>query len=441
MKHQGTVMLETERLMLRRFAVEDGQAMYDNWASDDEVTRFLTWPTHSSVDVTNAILKEWTESYVNPDFYQWAITVKAEGDQPVGSISVVSLKEKIGRAEIGYCIGRRWWHRGITSEALKAVIAFLFDRVGANCVAARHDLKNPHSGAVMRKAGMAYEGTLRQAARSNQGICDVSCYSILAEERGKSMTRHEIPVLEHDNDPGAVISPDHEGLDARLPRKAVFAFLGERIQRYAELVGGRQVVCFMSNTKPFPVYVITYKGEEICLCQAPVGAAPAAQLLDWLIGYGVREIVSAGACGGLVELPEGAFLVPCKALRDEGASYHYAPPARYIEVDAAARNAIEKALAERGLKYVECVTWSTDGFFRETKEKVESRRQEGCAVVEMECAALAACARLRGATWGEILYTADSLADVDRYDQRDWGGDAGDLALRLCLDAVLHMNG
>lgn len=89
------------------------------------------------------------------------------------------------------------------------------------------------------------------------------------------------------------------------------------------------------------------------------------------------------------------------------------------------------------MKYQEVITWSTDGFFRETKEKVEYRKSEGCSVVEMECSALSACATFRKATWGMILYTADSLADVDKYDERHWGGNAYEYALTLCLDAVL----
>ncbi len=92
-------------------------------------------------------------------------------------------------------------------------------------------------------------------------------------------------------------------------------------------------------------------------------------------------------------------------------------------------------LRERGV-----VTWSTDGFFRETREKVEYRKSEGCSVVERECSALAACASFRKATWGMILYTADCLANVDQYDERNWGGNAYEYALALCLDAVLAIS-
>lgn len=239
----------------------------------------------------------------------------------------------------------------------------------------------------------------------------------------------EIPLLEFDPEQTAVIGPDYEQLDLHLPRKCVFAFLGGYIDRCAHAAGARQVATFNSAAKLYPIYVTTYHGQEVALCQAPVWAAAAAQLLDWLISYGVREIISAGSCGVLTPFDEGTFLVPCKALRDEGASYHYAPPSRYIEISEPARRAIEQTILAHHMRYQEVVTWSTDGFFRETKEKVAYRKSEGCSVVERECSALAACAAFRSATWGMLLYTADSLADVQRYDQRHWGGSAYEYAL------------
>lgn len=251
--------------------------------------------------------------------------------------------------------------------------------------------------------------------------------------------KNEIPILEFDPEALAVINPAHEELELKLPKRCVFAFLGDYIDTYAGKTDTRQVSTFISATKHYPIYVTKYKGEEIVLCQAPVGAAPAVQILDWLIGYGVTEIISAGSCGTLEQVPESTFLVPKSALRDEGTSYHYAPPSRFMEIHPRARSAIRETVLEHGMKYQEVITWSTDGFFRETKEKVAYRRSEGCSVVEMECAALAACAAFRNVTWGMILYTADSLADVEKYDMRSWGGDAYAYGLTLCLDAVLKL--
>ncbi len=182
MKHLGTVIIETERLILRRFTPEDVLPMYENWASDPEVTKYLTWPVHTSEEVTRMVIADWVSHYGEEKCYGWAIVPKALG-QPIGSISVVHQNEHIQKAEIGYCIGKSWWHRGYMSEALAAVIRFLLEDVGFNRVEACHDPKNPHSGMVMAKCGMQYEGTQRSAGKNNQGICDLAWYAILAADR------------------------------------------------------------------------------------------------------------------------------------------------------------------------------------------------------------------------------------------------------------------
>lgn len=175
MKHLGTKRIETERLVLRRFTLDDAEAMYHNWASDPEVTRFLMWPTHSSVEVTKGVLTDWVASYGKEDKYEWCIA-KKENDEPIGSIGVVKTNEKVKCMEIGYCISRDYWHQGITSEAMKAVMEYLLEEVGVERIESRHDPKNPHSGAVMRKCGLLYEGTRVRADWNNSGICDIAMY-------------------------------------------------------------------------------------------------------------------------------------------------------------------------------------------------------------------------------------------------------------------------
>ena len=179
--HKGTQTIETSRLILRRAIREDAEPMFRNWASDPEVTKFLTWPAHSSIAVSEMVIGSWLQEYEKENYYQWMIVLKELGE-PIGSISVVRQNDRVEEAEIGYCIGRPWWHRGIVSEALVAVIEYLFTEVGMNRVAARHDPNNPHSGGVMRKCGMKYEGTHRACDRNNQGICDAAQYAILRSE-------------------------------------------------------------------------------------------------------------------------------------------------------------------------------------------------------------------------------------------------------------------
>lgn len=182
--HQGTIRLETERLILRKFKIEDADVMYRNWASDDEVTQYLTWPTHKNVNETRNILAGWIEQYNNLDFYNWVIVLKETGE-PIGSLSVVKYKEKTSSAAIGWCIGQRWWGQRIMPEAARAVLQYLIEEVGFNRIAARHDKNNPRSGRVMQKIGMTCEGTLRSSGKNNQGIVDEVYYSILKEEYDK----------------------------------------------------------------------------------------------------------------------------------------------------------------------------------------------------------------------------------------------------------------
>lgn len=182
MEHKGTKRLETERLILRRYTETDAEPMYRNWASDPEVSKYLTWPTHPSVEVTKSLVRDWIARYEKPDYYNWVIELKETGEV-VGNISVVDIKEKVEAAIIGYCMGQAWWGRGIMPEALTEVMRYLFDEVGMNRVAACHDSNNPKSGRVMQKAGMKYEGIMRGAGRNNQGIMDEVWYGLLRSDR------------------------------------------------------------------------------------------------------------------------------------------------------------------------------------------------------------------------------------------------------------------
>ena len=147
--HKGTQTIETERLILRQARIQDAEPMFRNWANDPEVTKFLTWPPHGNIEITKKLLTSWIESYEREDYYQWMIVLKETGE-PIGSI-MANTTGRAQSAHIGYCIGKAWWHQGIMSETLKAVMDFLFDAVGYHRVESLHDPKNPHSGDVMKK--------------------------------------------------------------------------------------------------------------------------------------------------------------------------------------------------------------------------------------------------------------------------------------------------
>ena len=182
LNHKGTVRIETDRLILRRFVESDAKVMYRNWASKPEVTKYVTWFPHKNEEETQQIIRQWIKEYEESNYYQWAIVLKST-QEPIGSIGVVKQKEDAKIAEMGYCIGDDYWHQGYTSEALLCVMNFLFDTVGFNRIAALHDVRNPNSGAVMKKCGMLYEGTLREIGITKEGeTLTLSLYSALRSE-------------------------------------------------------------------------------------------------------------------------------------------------------------------------------------------------------------------------------------------------------------------
>lgn len=252
-----------------------------------------------------------------------------------------------------------------------------------------------------------------------------------------ALVKHDIPILEYDTDTQAVLMPRKTGIF--FPDTAVLLFMGKEVDAYVkehtcEILGNFETV-----SQIFYFYKTVYCGKELLICKMPVGGSGAASLMDQLIADGVKKVIAAGCCGALVKDSEGDFFVPTAALRQEGTSYHYLPPSREVELDTAMIGAIEKALERNGVKYRKCKTWTTDGFYRETKAMVQHRREEGYSVVEMECASLAACAKMRNVSFGQLLFTADSLANVDHYDMRNWAGNTFEIAMKLALEAAVEV--
>ena len=178
--HKGTETICTKRLILRRFAVDDAQAMFENWANDERVTRYLTWCPHQSPKATRQLLEIWCAAYDNPNTYNWVM--EYEGT-PIGNISVVRISEISEWAELGYCMSYAYWNRGFMTETAKAVINFLFSEVGVNRIEISHAFKNPASGRVAQKCGLTFEGTKREYFKASTGeFFDISYYGILRKE-------------------------------------------------------------------------------------------------------------------------------------------------------------------------------------------------------------------------------------------------------------------
>lgn len=181
MNHIGTRTIETKRFVLRKFKSDDAELMYQNWAGDERVTHFLTWPAHSSVQVTASLLEAWISEYDELETYNWCIEWRETGE-PIGSISVIFMDPLVESVEIGYCLGMEYWNKGIMTEAVQTVMEFLFSIVEINRIEVNVDSHNQGSCVVLVKSGFNYTGMRRQSAINNKGICNVMTYEILKQD-------------------------------------------------------------------------------------------------------------------------------------------------------------------------------------------------------------------------------------------------------------------
>lgn len=249
-------------------------------------------------------------------------------------------------------------------------------------------------------------------------------------------------LLDFDASQSAILEPDHEVAEQnyQFPAKLLFAFItNEAIAQFLNNYSHQKIGhfdCFEGET---PIYEVQLENEKVTFCQAKIGASAAVEMLDWLISYGVKQVLAIGSAGALTNLPENYFMVPVKAIRDEGTSFHYQPAANMIDLRSKYLTRVEQLMIQNGLKVKEVITWTTDGFFRETKDKVQQVKKLGAACVEMECAALAACARFREVDFAQILFTADSLANLEQHDDRNWGRMAHGDSLTLAANILREL--
>lgn len=177
LRHIGTREIRTKRLVLRRFREEDAEDFFEV-CRKDEVTRFLTYNSHQSIDDTRGIIALWISEYERQDAYNWAIELDG---RVVGSIGAVKSSDEMSSCTLGWQIDSSLWNKGYMTEAAKAVVAYL-QEVGFVRISAYHDVLNPASGRVMQKAGMTFEGTLRRNLLRKDGtLGDMSVYAVIAE--------------------------------------------------------------------------------------------------------------------------------------------------------------------------------------------------------------------------------------------------------------------
>ena len=205
----GTQEIETERLRLRRFLIDDANEMFQEWTSNENVTRYLTWERHKSVEQTKTYLFDVIVSYEQDNRYSWGIELKETGGL-IGSIGASIKNESPRNASVGYCLGERFWNKGYGTEALRAVIDYMFYDVNVNRLEAVHSVNNPASGRIMQKAGMLKEGRLRQELIKDGKYHDCDLYALVKEDfenlykpekqdffdlDGKDLSKHNVKLV------------------------------------------------------------------------------------------------------------------------------------------------------------------------------------------------------------------------------------------------------
>jgi uridine phosphorylase len=255
----------------------------------------------------------------------------------------------------------------------------------------------------------------------------------------QSMKREKYPILEFDDTRLAKIEPSASHKKTDGFEYCVITFFRDVLETMEKKGLLKPVKLLNCETLDIPIYELQYGGKKIYLFQGYLGAAGSAAFLEELIAYGFDKFIVCGGAGVLrKDIAVGHLIIPVSAVRDEGASYHYLPPAREVECNPQVVVKIEEELRKTSIDYILAKTWTTDAFYRETEKKIELRKSEGCVTVEMETAAFFAVAKFRNVKLGQILYGGDDLSAVE-WDGRKWHdrfdvrNNLVDLAIKICL--------
>lgn len=172
-------VLTTDRLTLRAVTMDDAEAMFE-YSSNDNVSRYVLWETHQTLEDAKAFIEMAIEAYEMRDFYHWGIEYNG---QFIGTIDYVGLNEYSGMGEIGYVLSDDYWNKGLVTEAAKRIIDFGFDELGLVRIQARCIAENIASSRVMEKCGMKFEGTLRKSMLVKGTHRDINMYAIIDDNR------------------------------------------------------------------------------------------------------------------------------------------------------------------------------------------------------------------------------------------------------------------
>lgn len=181
MRLNGTQAIETERLILRKYTLNDVEAMYNNWGRYNECFEYLPWEPCASIHEAEERIKRWIELYKDNTFYQWCIEPK-ENKESIGFINLHNIDEDNLSAETTYILSPKFWNKGIMTEALRAVLGYGFEVMGLNRISADYFSGNDGSQKVMIKNNMIYEGTSRERYCKSGVFYDSIQYAVLKKD-------------------------------------------------------------------------------------------------------------------------------------------------------------------------------------------------------------------------------------------------------------------
>ena len=182
--HCGTRPIETQRLLLRRFTPQDCEAVFRNWASDEQVQSLYSEPVYETPEAVRGLLARYIAAYESDDVYRWAMIEKERGDC-IGQIAFFLVDSKNRFAEIEYCVGRAFQNNGYATEATKALMAYGFEQIGLHKIQICTKTINAPSKRVIEKCGFTYEGTLRDYFYTDKGYIGRLYFSMLESEYQK----------------------------------------------------------------------------------------------------------------------------------------------------------------------------------------------------------------------------------------------------------------
>ena len=224
---------------------------------------------------------------------------------------------------------------------------------------------------------------------------------------------------EFDENRVAVINPEdiRKKLD-NMPKTCLMLFSSSAIKIFLENYEHEAISAVKNATGTFTIYKINVEGRDLAVMHAALGAPAVVANTEEVISLGARNILAVGCCGCLVEdLEDQAILIPTAAFRDEGTSYHYAPPSDETIINPKMVEIVETFMNEKGISFTKGKTWTTDAIYRETRDKMNRRVAAGAITVDMECSALNVLAEFRGVNFAQFFYAADNLAK-EEYDPR-----------------------